>query len=393
MNQLQLQLSVKSDHTLWSSSTWQPTATKPLQQQASISFFPLPIGAIPRGDKKQLSSCLTPLRVQDRPRVRFRQPTEDHKAWSLALKTESIMKKAASHNKRDIYQDITDQIIAAIEAGAGKASLPWHRKGAMHSLPANAITHRPYNGINVFLLWCTAEAEGYLTNEWATYRQWQDAGAQVKKGEKSTTVIFYKEYSTGETDEDGEEEKRRVARAFRVFNAAQVDGYESPTLSLPENIIPITQHEEAEALVANTGANIRHGGQNAFYRPSEDFIQMPLKELFKGTGTISGTEGYYATLLHELTHWSGHGSRMNRDLNNRFGDDAYAMEELVAELGASFLCAELGVTPTLRSDHIQYIAHWLEVMKGDKKSIFTAAAQASQAVQFLTNQHTKAVAA
>lgn len=295
------------------------------------------------------------------------------------------MKKAASHTKRDIYQEITDQIITAIEAGAGKAELPWHRSGAMHTLPVNAITERPYNGINILLLWATAEAKGYLTNNWATYKQWQEAGAQVKKGEKSTTIIFYKEIRTGELDEDGEEEIRRVARAFRVFNADQVDGFEAPSAMLPENINPVTQHEEADALVVNTSADIRHGGQNAFYRPSEDYIQMPVKELFTGTETISSTEGYYATLLHELTHWTGHNSRMNRDLNNRFGDDAYAMEELIAELGASFLCAELGVSPMLRPDHAKYIAHWLEVMKGDKKAIFTAAAQASQAVQFLTS--------
>lgn len=303
------------------------------------------------------------------------------------------MKKAASHTRTDIYQEITDSIIAAIEAGAGDCALPWHRKGAMHSLPANAITNRPYNGINVFLLWVTAEAKGYLTNEWATYRQWQESGAQVKKGEKSTTVIFYKEYPTGETDEDGEDEIRRVARAFRVFNAAQVDGYESPTLSLPENINPISQHEEAEMLVANTSAEIRHGGQNAFYLPGEDYIQMPLKELFTGTDTMNGTEGYYSTLLHELTHWSGHSSRMNRDLNNRFGDDAYAMEELIAELGASFLCAELGVTPMLRPDHAKYIAHWLEVMKGDKKAIFNAAARAGEAVKFLHNTKAESIVA
>ena len=114
------------------------------------------------------------------------------------------MKKAVSHTPRDIYQEITDSIITAIEAGAGEAALPWHRKGAMHSLPTNAITNRPYNGINIILLWATAEIKGYLANSWATYKQWQEAGAQVKKGEKSTTVIFYKEFSTGEADEDGE---------------------------------------------------------------------------------------------------------------------------------------------------------------------------------------------
>ena len=303
------------------------------------------------------------------------------------------MKKTASHTQRDIYQEITNSIIAAIEAGAGDCILPWHRKGAMLSIPANAITKRSYNGINVFLLWVTAESMGYLTNEWATYRQWQEAGAQVRKREKSTTIIFYKEIRTGEIDEDtNEEEIRRVARAFRVFNAAQVDGYESPTLSLPETPNPIAHHDAADALIASTGADIRHGGQNAFYRATEDYIQMPLKSLFTGTETMNGTEGYYAILLHELTHWSGHRSRMNRDLKNRFGSDAYAMEELIAELGASFLCAELAVTPMLRPDHAQYIAHWLDVMKADKKALFTAAARAGEAVKFLNNTKAEPVA-
>lgn len=293
------------------------------------------------------------------------------------------MNQAATLTRKDVYQEVTDAIIAAIEAGAGQATLPWHRKGALHSLPQNALSNRPYNGINTVMLWAMAEWKGYVSNLWATYKQWQEAGAQVRTGEKSTTIIFYKEFSTGETDDEGEEETRRVARAFRVFNAAQVDGFTLPVQALPSASDPVARHEAAEALIAGAGADIRHGGQNAFYRPSMDYIQMPDKALFTGTDTITSTEGYYATLLHELTHWTGHASRTDRDLSGRFGENAYAMEELIAELGASFLCAELGVTPALRPDHAAYIAHWLEIMKGDKRAIFTASAQASQAAQFL----------
>lgn len=168
-----------------------------------------------------------------------------------------------------------------------------------------------------------------------------------------------------------------------MFAAEQVEGFELPAPSLPVQMDPVARLEAVEAFVASTGAVVAQGGSRAFYSPSQDAIQMPLREAFIGSPTSTPTETYYATLLHELIHWTAPEARCNRALGKRFGDQAYAAEELVAELGAAFLCAELGVTNEARADHAQYLASWLELMKSDTRAIFTAASQASRAVQFL----------
>jgi len=283
----------------------------------------------------------------------------------------------------DVYTQVTDTIIAAIEAGAGDWQMPWHRSGEGLNRPVNIDTHNAYRGINVVSLWASAQARGFGTGTWGTYRQWQNNGAQVRKGEKASLVVFYKEFDVEETTGDGETEhgKRLMARASWVFNADQVDGYTAP--SLPEPKDPVLTLDKAERFIAGTGAVVRHGGSRAFYRPSDDIIQMPERERFLGSETSSATESYYATLLHELTHWTGHDRRCDRQFGKRFGDDAYAMEELVAELGAAFLCADLGVTLTPRPDHAAYIDNWLKVLKADKKAIFTAASQAAKATDYL----------
>ncbi len=290
-----------------------------------------------------------------------------------------------TNRKKDIYREVTDRIIAAIEDGTGDVQMPWHRAGVAHTRPTNIDTNNPYQGVNIISLWASAEINGYSNGTWGTYRQWQKRGAQVQKGQKSSLVIFYKELEFDAENADTgdlEPRKRLMARASSVFNADQVDGYELPKPEIKE---PLEIIEQAERFVANTQADIRFGGGSAFYRPSQDYIQMPDKGSFTGTATSTATEGYYGVLLHELTHWSGAKRRCDRELANRFGDDAYAMEELVAELGAAFLSADLGVTSEPRPDHASYIDHWLKVMKADKKAIFTAAAKASQAAGFLTN--------
>ena len=252
-------------------------------------------------------------------------------------------------------------------------------------MPLNVSSGKPYHGVNVLMLWAAAESQGFNAGTWGTYRQWQDIEAQVRKGEKSTSIVFFKELPA--RPEDEEEEKRFVARSFRVFNADQVDGYQ-PALPPAEDL---TQRlAGVEAFVASTGAKIRHGGGRAFFSPSQDLIQMPDRARFTGTATSTPTEGYYSTLLHELTHWSGHESRLARDLSGRFGKEAYAMEELVAELGAAFLCAEQHITPQPRPDHAAYLANWLQVLKGDKRAIFSAAAKASQASTYLGQLHAQA---
>jgi antirestriction protein ArdC len=286
----------------------------------------------------------------------------------------------------DLHAQVTNLIVTAIEEGNAVSTLPWRRTGVANVLPANAHTKAAYNGINIVALWAAAMQRGYSSAVWATYRQWAEIGAQVRKGEKASTVIFYKEYEVeadpANADDDGH---RRVARASSVFNVAQVDGFELP--DMPE-LPPVTRLERAEALVSASRADIRHGGDMAYYRRrsqdgSGDFIQMPDERLFDAKQDSRRSEDYYSVLLHELTHWTSADDRYARELGKRFGDAAYAMEELIAELGAAFLCAELGITVTPRPDHAGYILNWLEVMKSDKRAIFTAAARASEAVGYL----------
>ena len=228
----------------------------------------------------------------------------------------------------------------------------------------------------------SAEVQNFTAPVWGTYRQWSEVGGQVRKGEKSTIVIFYKEYETDPSPDDAEDDgKRRVARASHVFNAAQVDGVDLP--SRPEPLGPVERIDAADRFISGTGARIEHGGDRAFYRPSTDHIQMPDEHRFCGTATMTRSEGYFATLCHEAIHWSGSEKRLNREFGKRFGDAQYAAEELVAEIGSAFICAELGITQDVRADHAQYLAQWLKLLKDDSRAIFTAAAKASEAVAYL----------
>lgn len=281
----------------------------------------------------------------------------------------------------DLYAHVTDSIVAAIEAGATEFSLPWQRTGIGDVLPVNASTGASYNGVNILSLWAEAMTRGYTRGIWATYRQWAALGAQVRKGERGACVVFYREYEADpDPDNDADDGKRRVARASWVFNAQQVEGYQIP--DLPERP-PIHRIALAEILVEKNHPDIRHGGDQAYYTPTADYIQMPDERLFTAEQSAKRTEDYYAVLLHELTHWTGAPHRLNRDMHKRFGDSVYAMEELVAELGSAFLCGELSITPVPRPDHAGYIAHWLETMKADKRAIFTAAARAGEAASYL----------
>lgn len=292
------------------------------------------------------------------------------------------MLKKENTERRDIYADITNQLITSIEEGPGTLTLPWRRPSGQLLMPVNVLTGKSYNGINVVSLWVAAGLRGYDAPIWGTYRQWSERGAQVRKGEKSSLVVFYKEYESDPNPEDADDNgKRRVVRASYVFNASQVEGFEVPPSQT--SLGPIERIEGADRFALNTGADIRHGGDRAFYAPDTDHVQMPDEGLFTGSETLTRSEGYYATLIHELVHWTGPKKRLDRDMSGRFGDQAYAAEELVAEIGAAFLCCELGITQELRIDHAQYLVHWLQLLKGDSKAIFTAAAKASQAVSYL----------
>ena len=273
---------------------------------------------------------------------------------------------------QDIHQIVTDKIIVTMEAGeAGQWTCPWHRKGG--SLPVNAKTGRPYRGVNTLMLWCAEQTNGYGDTRWATYRQWQELGAQVRKGERSTIIVFFKELDA----EDGEDWKRFVARASYGFNAAQVEGAPEAGEPMPtsEWLLP----EVFDGFVQRTGARITHGGDAAFYQPSEDRIVMPPRTRFQTA------QGYASTMAHELTHWSGAKGRLDRDLSGRFKSQAYAAEELVAELGSAFLMAEMGLDVEPHPTHASYIGYWIKLLKSDSKAIFTAASAASRAAGYLTS--------
>lgn len=287
-----------------------------------------------------------------------------------------------STSRLDMYQAVTDKIVQAIEAGAGEFVMPWHCHGKPITRPTNASTGAGYRGVNVVALWAEAMLCGYGSGIWASYKQWQSIGAQVRRGEHGTVVVFYKSLDQ-QDDDDGDDQpdgRRLIARAYRVFNAAQVDGWspEIPAPASPAEIIPFV-----EQFVVGVGAKIRHGGEVARYMIREDHVEIPDRSRFHGSPTSTPTESYYSTLLHELVHWTGAVDRLDRTFGQRFGDDAYAVEELVAELGAAFLCADLEITNEPRADHAAYLTHWLSVLKRDPRALFTAASQASLAAEYL----------
>lgn len=286
--------------------------------------------------------------------------------------------------KPSVYETITSKIVASIEANPGTWQMPWHRSshGPLH-LPKNAHTGNPYRGINTVALWVSAAASGYTRPLWGTYRQWTELGAQVRKGERASPVIFYKEFATTPNPDDADDDgKRRVARASAVFNVDQVDDGPAPT-AIPDHG-PVVRNQRFDAFVAATAARITHGGAEAFYMPGPDRIQMPDETRFFDTPTSNRSDNYAATLAHELGHWCGAKHRLNRDLTGRFGGQAYAAEELVAELTSAFICATLGITCEPRTDHAQYLVQYLKLLKSDNRAIFTAAAKASQAADYLT---------
>ena len=285
-----------------------------------------------------------------------------------------------SNDRFDLYRTVTDKIVAAIEAGAGAFIMPWHVSAAT-GRPINALTGHDYRGVNVVALWAEAVMSGYGTGWWASYRQWDRLGAQVRRGEHGAVIVFYNRLNTAPTDElDGSDRFRLVARASRVFNLDQVDGWRPPE---PAPVSMVEALADVEAFVTATKAVVVHGGSRACYRRDSDRIELPGRDRFRGSLTSTASEAYYGTLLHELTHWSGAPHRLNRTFGTRFGDNDYAVEELVAELGAAFLCADLGIANEPRPDHAAYVASWLEVLNHDRRAIFTAAARANEAVAHL----------
>lgn len=287
--------------------------------------------------------------------------------------------------REDVYSRVTARIVADLEQGARPWLKPWSAEHAAGRItrPLRA-TGQPYRGMNVLLLWSEAVANGYTAPIWMTYKQAAELGAHVRKGERGALVVYANTLTKTETDPQGEEQERSIPfmKGYTVFNVEQVEGLPAHYYAQPANPLPLSERiASAERFAGSTGADIRHGGNRAFYAPARDFVQMPPFEAFKDA------QSYYSTLTHELTHWTGHASRCAREFEkgHRFGSEGYAFEELVAELGAAFLCADLGITPEVRDDHAAYLAHWLKVLKQDKRAIFTAAAHAQRAADFLLN--------
>jgi antirestriction protein ArdC len=291
------------------------------------------------------------------------------------------MQDSSFKSPADVHQTITRRIIEAIEAGAGEFVMPWHHAGPDLGRPTNAETGNRYQGTNVVALWAEGMLKQYSSGHWATYRQWQAVGAQVRRGERSAVVVFYKKLDGADDDDSETPGRRMVARASRVFNADQVDGWNAT----PQPALPFAVEElpGVDAFVTGTKAKIRSGGNTACYRLQHDRIDMPARARFVGTPTSTPTESYYATLLHELVHWTGAKHRLDRAFGRRFGDAAYAAEELVAELGAAFLCADLKVSNEPRPDHAAYVNVWLQILEADPRAIFTAARLADQAGKYL----------
>jgi antirestriction protein ArdC len=285
----------------------------------------------------------------------------------------------------DIYQRVTAQIVASLEQGVRPWLKPWNAEHAAgritRPLRGNGV---PYQGINVLMLWGAAVERGYAAPIWMTFKQALELGGCVRKGEKGSQVVYASTFSRTETDgESGEESERDIPflKGYTVFNVEQIDGLPAHfTAPAEPPLDPVQRIAHAERFFGATGATVRHGGNQACYSVASDFVQMPFFETFRDA------ESYYATLAHELTHWTRHPSRLDRTFGRkRFGDEGYAMEELVAELGAAFLSADLGLTPEPREDHAAYIGHWLNVLKNDKRAIFTAASHAQRAADFLSN--------
>ena len=282
----------------------------------------------------------------------------------------------------ELYEKIANRIVAQMEEGV----LPWHRPWAVNPnarvskpLRQNAV---PYQGINVLILWSAAIDAGYASPFWMTYRQAQSIGAQVRKGERATHIVFAKTAKKTETDEYGDETEvlLPVRRVYAVFNTDQIDGL--PDKYVPEipDVNPDERDAACQAWIDSLGIEIRYGGQRAYYAPGPDRIQMPPFETFESSQT------FHSTLLHELTHSTGHRDRLDR-LRGRLDDKARAREELVAELGSAFLCADLGIASSPRADHASYIASWSELLTDEPRAVFDAATQAQQAVEFLHALH------
>lgn len=292
----------------------------------------------------------------------------------------------------ELFEMITAEMIDAIEAGnAGAWSMPWHALAG--SGGPVSVDGRPYRGLNAMWLAMVAAPRGWVSGRWGTYRAWQRHGAQVRKGERSTEVVLWKPVTTDDGDDQDLDEpagrgRRLVARTYRVFAAEQCDGTESiidDANAAAVEVDTVERIEHADVWFGRVAATVIHGGNAAFYRPNTDTIHLPRFDQFHTPAH------YYSTRAHETIHWTGASGRCDRDLSVRFGSDAYAVEELVAEVGAALVAAHLGISAATRDDHTAYIAGWLRVLRRDPRALVTIASRAQTAVDWLA-AHTAAAA-
>lgn len=292
------------------------------------------------------------------------------------------MSKQDTTDRTDLRTRITQTIIDQLEQGVRPWMKPWsadHLAGRI----TRPLRHngKPYRGINTVMLWMAADAKGYSAPFWMTYRQASELGGQVRKGEKAAPVTYADTIKRQAEKPDGTEEEREIyfLKQYSVFNVEQIEGLPAHfyAVAAPQ-LDPLQRIAKAEAFFAATGMELQHGGNAAFYSVTGDFVRMPPFETFRDP------ESYYATLAHEGCHWTRHPARLNRDFGRkRFGDEGYAMEELVAEMGSAFVAADLGLYIEPREDHAAYLSHWLKALKEDKRALFVAAAYAQKAADFL----------
>jgi antirestriction protein ArdC len=284
--------------------------------------------------------------------------------------------------RQDIYTRITGQIVASLEQGVRPWMKPWSGENAAAKI-TRPLRHNgtPYTGINILMLWAASLEHGFGSPSWMTFKQALDLNAHVRKGEKGSLVVYANTFTRTEEDAEGQEVEREIPflKGYTVFNVEQIEGLPEHFYAKPEpKFTAVERIDHAETFFAATHADIRYRGGRAYYAQEPDYIQMPPIESFRDA------ESFYGTLGHETVHWTKHPSRIERDFGRKtWGDEGYAREELVAELGAAFLCADLELTPEVREDHAAYIATWLTVLKNDNRAIFQAAAHAQRAVDYL----------
>jgi antirestriction protein ArdC len=290
------------------------------------------------------------------------------------------MRAKTDDRRESVYYEVTRRVIAELEEGRLPWVQPWDKAASGCSMPTNAVTGRHYSGINVLILWSAMVEGGYRSQRWLTFRQALVAGGRVRKGEKGTTVCYADRFTPkGEQERanDEDREARQVAflKRFTVFNVEQCEGLPEAVAELPVLADERESIPHAEALIRATGADVRIGGNMAFYAPAGDFVVVPPQQAYPEQ------INWYRTALHELGHWTGHRSRLDRDQTGAFGSAVYAREELVAEMASAFTCASLGIVPTVR--HADYVGSWLEVLREDERAIFRAASAASKAADLL----------